>query len=77
MAIYKSTELDGMYLRVLREPADVFKRLVFVVFGRLWEGKCTRSNKVSGNSQLGVTMGKSILTNLILAFCDKNDCLHG
>lgn len=77
VAIHKSTELDGMCLRVLREPADVFERLFSVVFGRLWEGECTRCNKVTGNSQLGFTTGKSVLTNSILAFCDKNGCLHG
>lgn len=34
--IRKSMELDGMCLRVLREPAYVFERLFSVMFVRLW-----------------------------------------
>lgn len=36
VSIHKSTDLDGMCLRVLREPAYVFQRLFSVMFGRLW-----------------------------------------
>lgn len=34
--LHKSVELDGMYLRELREPDYVFERLFSVMFGRLW-----------------------------------------
>lgn len=33
--LHKSMELDGIYLRDLREPDYVFERL-FSGFGRLW-----------------------------------------
>lgn len=34
--LHKSMELDGMYLRELREPDYVFERLFSVMCGRLW-----------------------------------------
>lgn len=34
--LLKSVEVDGMYLRELRDPDYVFERLFSVMFGRLW-----------------------------------------